>query len=121
LASGFTFSNDEVFIEIDEHLFLKNMSKNPGQLFKKYAELVGISKISRETYRNMCVYAERIFQENTKLDYEYALVGVAKENKIFVKKIEDLAWCEIDDAEHLTRAIESVYPLIQRKESHGGN
>jgi hypothetical protein len=31
---------------------------------------------------------------------------------MFVKKIEDYIWCEIDDEKQYKRAVEEIYPLI---------
>lgn len=118
LGSGETNSGDEVFVAVDEHKNLVNMSKKRDELYSVYAELVGITKISLDTYRKMCKFAEDNFKDNKKLDYEYALVGISKGTNIFVKKIEDYAWCEIDDENHLKRAIEKIYPKIKDAESH---
>ncbi|BCD62070.1 2-aminoethylphosphonate-pyruvate transaminase [Nitratiruptor sp. YY08-26] len=113
LASGNTNSNDEVYIEVDENCNLINMSKNKEDLNFIYGELVGISKISINRYKDIC----RIFDscDNQKIDYEYILVESSKEKPIFVKKIDDLIWCEIDDENHLKRAINKIYPKIKAK------
>ncbi len=116
LASGKTHSQDEVYIETDDESFLKNMSKDPKAVSSIDTELVGISKISRETFLRMCEYAERAFPDIPQLDYEYALVGVSRERQIYVKKITDFTWCEIDDENHLNRARQHVYPRIEEHE-----
>lgn len=108
LASGRTCSNDEVFIEVDEDACLVDMSKDAGRLRRVYGEMVGISRVSLEAYRRMCGFSENLPQ----LDYEYAMVGVAREARFFVKKIEDYVWCEIDDESHLSRATELIYPKL---------
>ncbi len=117
LASGKTNSNDEVFIEADEHNFLANMSKNPAELNNIHSELVGITKISIHTFRLMCEFAEKTFASTPKLDYEYALVNAAATANIFVKRINNFAWCEIDDEHHLERAKRSIYPQIMESEA----
>ena len=48
LGSGETKSNDEVFIQTDKNSNLINLSKNQNELESLDAELVGISKISKE-------------------------------------------------------------------------
>jgi len=113
LASGKTNSKDEVFIETDAQSNLINMSKNHALLKSIDAELVGISKVSEFTYRKMCSFAETQFKHNPKLDYEYVFVELAKKQKLFVQKIEDYVWCEIDDEHHYHRALETISPLIQ--------
>jgi 2-aminoethylphosphonate-pyruvate transaminase len=112
LASGKTNSDDEVFIEIDHDNNLINMSKDPKVLNRIDCELVGISKVSFNTYKQMCSIAERMFLHNPKLDYEYVFVAYSKSSPMFVKKIENYIWCEIDDENHYKRAVEKIYPKI---------
>jgi 2-aminoethylphosphonate-pyruvate transaminase len=102
LASSKTNSGDEVYIEVDS-LDLKSID----------AELVGISKVSLDTYRKMCAIAEKLFPTNPKLDYEYVFVEISKSEPMFVKIIEDYIWCEIDDERQYKRAIEEIFPLIK--------
>ncbi len=116
LASGATLSDDEVFIETDGQGFLVGMSKRPEDLNNINGELVGISKISYEKYREMCDYFQSVMDEKPKIDYEYVMVATSKNgNPFYVKKEEDLAWCEIDDEAHLKRALEKVLPKIEGK------
>jgi 2-aminoethylphosphonate-pyruvate transaminase len=49
------------------------------------------------------------------LNYEDAMVGVAKQAPIFIKVVDDLAWCEIDDENHLQRALTLIYPKITER------
>lgn len=111
IASGETLSNDEVFIQAGDEGYLEAVSKNSNKLKSIYAELVGISSISFSTYRKMCeIYEE---QDNKKVDYEHILAKVSKSQPIKVKKIENLIWCEIDDAQHLRRAEQIIWPKIK--------
>ena len=41
------------------------------------------------------------------------LVCASKENEIYVKKLIDVNWCEIDTTEHLNRAKNKIYPLLK--------
>jgi len=113
LASGKTDSNDEVYIECDENFNLLNMSKQKDKLNKIDAELVGISKISYKNYQLMNKCFEKIAIKNPKIDYEYILVKISKTTPIKIKKIKNLTWCEIDNKEHLKRALEVIYPKIR--------
>ncbi|STQ84464.1 phosphocholine cytidylyltransferase family protein [Helicobacter fennelliae] len=101
LASSLTQSGDEVFLEIVDSK-LKNLSKNQSELNSINAELVGISKISLDTFKKL---------DFTKVkDYEYLL-------KNFQAKIENnLIWCEIDCLEHLHRAQEKIIPYLDFKD-----
>lgn len=113
LASGATHSGDEVFIQHSPHRFLQNMSKNRAILDHIDGELVGISKLSKATLDKMVSFSETYFNKGSKMmNYEDALVGTATHHDILIKVIEDLAWCEIDDENHLERAIAQVYPKI---------
>lgn len=117
LSSGRTHSGDEVFIETDSANNLVNMSKLSQELNNIYSELVGISKISIPTYKEMCLFAETQFASKPKIDYEDAMVGISKlGGKIYIERISDFLWCEIDDYFHYNRAINLIYPAIVEKE-----
>ncbi|CAM4393435.1 2-aminoethylphosphonate aminotransferase [Saccharibacillus endophyticus] len=116
LGSGKTDSGDEVYIESNNKGFVQNMSKKAQELHSLDAELVGICKISLDTYQMMCSLAEAEMKNTPKWDYEYAIVAAGKRKAIPVKKIERLAWCEIDTEEHLRRAEEHIYPRIEGKQ-----
>lgn len=118
LASGETHSNDEVYIEADKNWYLTNMSKKIAELNHISGELVGISKISANTFEAMCVYAEAQYKVgNKEIHYEDDFVGISKDINILIKKVDDLAWCEIDDEHHLQRALTQVYPKIKERSS----
>jgi len=118
LASGKTGSNDEVYIEADNNHNLVNMSKKADDLAQIIGELVGISKISMPTFGKMLAYAETQFEHGgNQFHYENDFVGISVGTKIYVKKIENYSWCEIDDEDHLNRALTLVYPRIIEAES----
>ena len=117
LAGDLTGSGDEVFVETDEHGRLVNMSKKREQLGKVDAEFVGITKLSRSAFQAMCEYASDRFDREPKLDYEYALVGAAKNANIVVHKLPRFAWCESDDEHNLFRAKHYIYPVIRALEA----
>lgn len=116
LSSGKTQSGDEVYIDADKNDKLINMSKLTSELSNIHSELVGISKISKEMYNIMCAYAQREIDKKAKLEYETVIVQAAKQTDVFVKKLDDYAWCEIDDDSHLARALNKVYPIIKVRE-----
>lgn len=118
LVSGFTDSRDEVWVEVDADSNLADLSKNRDALRSVHGELVGISKIARDTYRAMCAVMADAVETTPKLDYEGCLVRVGRAGKpIPVMKIDDLAWCEIDDEGHLERALAKILPAIRAHES----
>lgn len=113
LASDATHSGDEVFIQTSTDSLLEQMSKDRHKLKQINGELVGITKLSRDTLTSLCNYAHAQYALGKHgIHYEDALVGIAHEINLMVKVVNDLAWCEIDDATHLKRALSSVYPKI---------
>jgi len=117
LASGWTHSGDEFYIEVDDYEKLVNMSKNREQLNSTDGELVGISKISHSAFQVLCKWAENNSEKTRIRDYEYCLVQMAKSVTVSIKKIEDLLWVEIDDISHLNRALHRIYPKIKELEN----
>ena len=113
LMSGWTHSGDEVWIETRDDL-LVNMSKQRSDLGSIAGELVGICKISLPLFKEMCNDAriQQVF--NPKYCYETGcLVSVAGTYPIHCHRIDDLLWTEIDNATHLRRAYDLIYPRIQ--------
>ena len=112
LVSGKTNSKDEVWVEVDDKKNLVNLSKKVENLNSAYGEMVGISKLSRDTLKKIWGFAEKEFSLNPKIDYEYVIKGISRDIPVFVKKIDDLLWGEIDDINHLKRVSEKIYPLL---------
>lgn len=118
LASGKTNSNDEVYIEANNSQHLVNMSKEVTDLKHISGELVGINKLSLGTLTTMCSFAQSVYSKGDySIHYEDTCVGISTEKAIFILKVDDLAWCEIDDESHLNRALKIVYPRIVKKEA----
>lgn len=116
LASGPTNSGDEVFIEASHQNELQHMSKDRGILKHISGELVGITKLSVTALNAMSSFAEGEYKKgNLVMHYEDALVGIAKHHQVYVKVIDDLVWCEIDDENHLSRALNIIYPKIKER------
>ncbi len=115
LASGCTGSGDEVWIETNTQHKLIAMNKDRSLLKKVDAELVGINKISHSMYVNICSWADALTSP-TKLHYEDALVYMAKRKMIHVECVKDLIWTEIDNEEHLDRAVNIIWPKIEAKD-----
>lgn len=117
LASGATNSGDEVFIQASRENELQQMTKDRTALKHVSGELVGITKLSVQALESMSNFAEAQFKNgNRMLNYEDALVSIAKEHHVHVKVIDDLVWCEIDDDNHLRRALDFIYPKIKSRE-----
>ncbi|MDR2708896.1 MAG: NTP transferase domain-containing protein, partial [Elusimicrobiota bacterium] len=111
LLSSKTNSGDEVYVEADEKFKLLNVSKDINKV-KPYGELVGISKLTPEALEAMRRYFSQ--GKNPHMDYETAMAQVSSlgGHDIFVEKIENYCWCEIDDENHLERAKKEIAPKI---------
>lgn len=118
LVSGFTDSRDEVWVEVDAEHNLYNVSKDRSKVGHIHGELVGITKISRTAYQHACAVMEGALHTNPKLDYEGCLVHVSRGgHPVPVMKVDDLAWCEIDDEGHLERAVTRILPRIRANDA----
>lgn len=117
LASGWTGSGDEVYIEADEKKNFFRMSKKRQDLGTLYGELVGISKISYPTFRALYQWSKHHPRLAQGADYEYALSCISQNVSIAIKKIDSLLWAEIDNACHLERAEKTIFPRIEEKEN----
>ncbi len=115
LLSGETKSGDEVYVEVIDGK-VKDLSKDRNKIGSLGGELVGISRISKPLLNKMLEESEVLFKKSLKLEYDTGCIScLAKKTNIYSKKVEDLLWAEIDDENHLRRAIEEVYPkIIQR-------
>ncbi len=106
LASGKTFNGDEVYINADNKGSLVSMTKDPAAAQSAFGEMVGISKVSIEAYQQMCTIFSR--QGPLSIDYEYVMPNTKDPDNFIVHRIEDLAWCEIDDRNQFMRASSEV-------------
>ena len=113
LASGKTDSGDEVYLEVDSDNKICKISKKVSELSNIFAELVGITKLSKKTLEYMCNYAAAEREKNPVMEYETALYSIREQRKIEVLKEENLVWCEIDDEQHLKRAMSIIYPKLK--------
>ncbi|MEQ9466221.1 MAG: phosphocholine cytidylyltransferase family protein [Ekhidna sp.] len=110
LCSGFTQSNDEVYVEMQNGK-LKNLSKKKENLGSIDAELVGIWKLSLELLEKLKAHHAEA-EDGMNKDYEVAIAQLSDNHKVDVLKLENLAWCEIDNQEHLERAKEKILPKL---------
>tara|TARA_Y100001972_G_C7665355_1_gene336228 strand:+ start:3567 stop:4238 length:672 start_codon:yes stop_codon:yes gene_type:complete len=111
LCSGFTQSNDEVYVEALDG-YLKNLSKDPTALNHVDAELVGIWKISQSLYQKLLDH-HKVAEDALSKDYEKAISDIANDYPVKLCLLEDLTWCEIDDEEHLERARKYIIPKLK--------
>ena len=121
LSSGRTGSGDEVYLQVDGDRNLVRHSKKKEELDSVYSELVGITKLTKDTLGLMVQYMDAHRTDIPKMEYETAMSGVSSGgHPIGVRRIEYYTWCEIDDQDHLRRAQDTVYPHIAENESIRG-
>lgn len=122
LLSGKTNSGDECYVEVRDNNLYK-ISKDINEINEVYGELVGISKISLNLYKDM-IKAYKIFLDNikyneetdknsSKYDYENAIFDAAKNRKVGYLKIDNLLWGEIDDKHQLERVEKIILPRLE--------
>lgn len=111
LSSGKTYSNDEVYIEADENMRFITLNKDINAVNHVTGELVGISKVSKGALTALCDLV-RNDEQYKHWDYERGFCQILDEHAFFVKKLENLVWCEIDDENHLKRAKELIFPKL---------
>lgn len=130
LLSGKTDSGDECYVEVRNSNLYK-ISKEIEEIEEIYGELVGISKISLNLYKEMikeykiqsngihCYESDESEENNyedkrfKKYDYENVIFDVAQKRNIGYLKIENLVWGEIDDRNHLERINKIVIPKLE--------
>lgn len=106
-------NGDEALVETDGDFVVK-ISKDIHQLNRIDGEMVGISKISLETYKKMLVKWE--FNSNLKLNYEYLFLDCTEKYERQYIKATDLVWCEVDNAVDFACLKDVFYPKLRRKE-----
>lgn len=88
---------DQYFVEHDGRGNLVNCSVRRNEL-TVCGELVGIHKLSNSFYCQLCDYYDSVKSEKPKLGYEFVLLYLARNIRpMFVLKVPDLKWYEIDD------------------------
>lgn len=99
---------DQYFVEHDESGNLINCSVERNELVV-CGEFVGIQKLSATFYKKMCENYGKIAAEQPKLGYEYELMRMSRGFfPVYVLKIVDLKWYEIDDEADLFYAEKNI-------------
>lgn len=107
LGSGFTDSGDEVYLHAFENGDFRYLSQDGNDKINAFAELVGICKLTQDFYQKMIS-----LPTIKKMKYEYGFNVLSPTESIHVEKQADLVWCEIDDEDHLNRAVNLILPRL---------
>lgn len=111
LISPVTKFQDQYYVESDDNDILTNCSVNKENLNAK-GELVGIHKLSNGFFRKMCDEYGKIADKKPKLGYEYMLLEMSRTiSPMYVLKVENLKWYEIDDERDLKYVEKKIVEL----------
>ena len=112
LVTPFTKEQDGYYMNANSEGILSDCTTDISKRDIFTGELVGIHKLSNQTYKNLHDWYDKIWHEKPKLGYEYALLEMSRlGEKIYLLK-ETLFWYEIDDEADLLYAEKNVIPYI---------
>ncbi len=103
---------NESFIE-EKNGKLWNISKDIRELANYSAEMLGISKLSKNLLKDIF----NLPVENDKFSYEYAIKECGIRNEIYTIHIDYLLWGEISNDENYKKVIDYLYPAIIKVEN----
>ncbi len=107
-------SGDEAFVGLT-HGFVTTVSKDRHQLASINGELLGIMRLSLQTFERMVALWKAA--NNPLLNYEYALLEVTSPIERPALFFNDLIWGDIDSDEDQHRMVNYIYPRLLRKEN----
>lgn len=113
LAADITKFQDQYYIGVDSEGFLNGCSVNKDAIIDEsgavFGELVGIHKISHLFFNRMVDDYKTHREEYLKRGYEFEIEDIAKINQdLFVLKLPNLQWYEIDDEKDLNFAEQHI-------------
>jgi 2-aminoethylphosphonate-pyruvate transaminase len=115
LISGKTGSGDEVYV-YGENNRVSRINKAKSETLTCQGELVGISKLDRSFFEQLCQYYETNLPKLKNAHYEECISDLSVTQKVHYLRILDLVWTEIDNPDHYKRALKEIYPRIYGEE-----
>lgn len=115
LMSGPTSAGDEVWVQ-GRHGKLVALDKDATRLDRVDGEFVGINRISSAMAGSMMsLWRDFVARRgHGRMSYETdAMVAAAARMDVHLALLADLIWGEIDDASHLKRIVEVVWPALR--------
>ena len=107
-------SGDECFVETKSG-FITKITKDRHRVRHFEGELLGLSRISISTFRQLIQAWED--SDNSTLNYEYLLMDVTDALDRPVLMIKNLIWGEVDNMKDFKRLKNDTYPRLRRKEN----
>lgn len=106
-------NGDECFIE-SQSGFITKISKDKHRICKFEGELLGISRITYDTYKAMLAKWHK--SNNSYLNYEHVLMDVTTPLERPFLFFQNLIWGDVDCPEDFKRLKEVTYRTLRRKE-----
>lgn len=106
-------SGDECYVE-SQSGFITKISKDRHRICSFEGELLGISRLSFDTYRAMLAKWRR--SSNPYLNYEYVLMDVTTPLERPFIFFQNLIWGDIDCPEDFKKIKEVTYRMLRRRE-----
>ena len=107
-------SGDECFVET-KNGFITHITKDRHRVRRFEGELLGISRISFETYRKMLVEWDN--SDNPVLKYEYVMMEVTSSLERPVLMFKNLIWGDVDNSKDFLRLKNHTARALIRKEN----
>lgn len=107
-------SGDECFIET-KNGFVKKITKDRHQVCNIEGELMGVSRISYDTFKKMIAAWEK--SSNPFLNYEYLLMDVTEPLDRPYVRFTNTIWGDVDCEEDFKRLSNKIYRRLRRKEN----
>lgn len=106
-------SGDECFVETKSG-FITKISKDRHRVCRFEGELLGLSRISKSTYKRLTEKWES--SENSYLNYEYLMMDVTDVLDRPVLKFKNLIWGEVDNMKDFKKLQNDIFPKLRKKE-----
>lgn len=107
-------SGDEAFVETCEG-FITKVSKDRHQICNIEGELLGICKVSYDTYQRMLSKWDS--SSNLYLNYEYVLMDSTTPLERHSIMFKNLIWGDVDNHKNYEKLCSYIYPRLRRKEN----
>nr|WP_308532534.1 phosphotransferase [uncultured Prevotella sp.] len=107
-------NGDEAFVELQEG-FITKLSKDKHQMTRFDGELLGVCRITADTYKKMIDCWKQC--SNPYLNYEYAFMDVTLPLQRPCLQLKNLIWGDVDTDNDFHRLREYTYPMLRRKEN----
>lgn len=107
-------SGDECFIETQKG-FITKITKDRHRVCKFEGELIGVSRISINTFKKLISAWENA--SNPYLNYEYLLMDVTNVLERPILHFKNLIWGDVDCMEDFRKLKNDIYPRLRRKEN----